>query len=766
MGITESKSCRPSVEPASKKQSLIIGEQTAPEISPETLPNLTDSDHLAVHGESNGSSEHFASAPASADDKSSAPPARSQQNYFATAVAFAPSRAKISGLVTRLLEQYGDAVEAPDLTFEAEERRLRPKTASPDRSKLLPANLPIKSDNVVTAPVQSIPASIEPPTPFEPRSATIIASNTSTVSPSIQEDTSSTPDSKQPNLVTSPVPSTTSLPVPAEHHDELQTRHEPLSPERAVLGVSSPTLPDVLVSSTSSTTHNDDSSRQLTTTVSSVAPVPRWMRCHIRASPPSSPDLTSLSYLVLAKKRDNAAALLAPGLPYGSLVKIPTTKRSALRTPPKLVTNLAARGIVELTTVQKILNDCAFRRVSAVIFGASGIGKSSGAAIAAIATAWRSSQEHEEHRKDHFERRIACPTVVIVTSTGELVKKIIKTTESFFNESDDKSSPGPFDVFSAKGGDSKIRSVLLTSKPNIFVCTLGRLAELTGDSNFSARLLHLLDIGQGAVLASAENKTNMDRIIAWARCEMSGPIRRALTSPLGPCPLTTIVSSHRLDFNLKLHRQLRKRYLEFVGSCRPMHIPFARNPRVNFKGQIKVQTCNFNTTARCEYFVKKLLPLHADERIICIDPSKERVVEESAKCNSLGIQSEAFTTEPERRQIIERFRLKKCKIMFTTPAAVEGIRYTDVKTLVIFASPYESFYTDQDGMDKPGVFKRREDCLRDYVEAIEPAGEEAIVYIFVAVGTNQKIKDAIAQVKLDAGLEVDTVLQPRSVCSN
>lgn len=372
MGITESKSCRPSVEPASKKQSLTIGEQTAPEISPETLPNLTDSDHLAVHGESNGSSEHFASAPASADDKSSAPPARSQQNYFATAVAFAPSRAKISGLVTRLLEQYGDAVEAPDLTFEAEERRLRPKTASPDRSKLLPANLPIKSDNVVTAPVQSIPASIEPPTPFKPRSATIIASNTSTVSPSIQEDTSSTPDSKQPNLVTSPVPSTTSLPVPAEHHDELQTRHEPLSPERAVLGVSSPTLPDVLVSSTSSTTHNDDSSRQLTTTVSSVAPVPRWMRCHIRASPPPSPDLTSLSYLVLAKKRDNAAALLAPGLPYGSLVKIPTTKRSALRTPPKLVTNLAARGIVELTTVQKILNDCAFRRVSAVIFGASG----------------------------------------------------------------------------------------------------------------------------------------------------------------------------------------------------------------------------------------------------------------------------------------------------------------------------------------------------------------------------------------------------------
>ncbi|KAL2028194.1 hypothetical protein VTO58DRAFT_110882 [Aureobasidium pullulans] len=258
----------------------------------------------------------------------------------------------------------------------------------------------------------------------------------------------------------------------------------------------------------------------------------------------------------------------------------------------------------------------------------------------------------------------------------------------------------------------------------------------------------------------------MDRIIAWAKCEQSGPTRRAKILPADLCPLTTIVLSHRLDFGLELHRQLKERYLGFIGSHRPTLIPFARNPRVNFRGQIKVQTCNFNTTARCEYFVKKLLPLHADERIICIDPSKERVVEESAKCNSLGIQSEAFTTEPERRQIIERFRLKKCKIMFTTPAAVEGIRYTDVKTLVIFASPYESFYTDQDGMDKPGVFKRREDCLRDYVEAIGPAGEEAIVCIFVAVGTDQKIKDAIAQVKLDAGLEVDTVLQPRSVCSN
>jgi len=778
MGIAESKYCRPSIEPASKKQSLKLGEQTEPEISPEALPNLADSDHLTVHGESN------ASTPTPVNDKPSVSPARSQQNYFATTFAFAPSRAKISGLVTRLIEQYGDAVEALGLTFEAEESRLKPKAPPPDRGKLLLINRPIKSDNVATAPVQSIPASIEPPALLKSRSATIIASSTSTASSSTQEETSLIPDSKQPDLVTSTVTSTelstTSLPVSVENHDELQARHEPLSPEPAVLGVSLPTLPEVSVSSPSPTTHNDGSSRQLTTTVTSVAPVPFWIRCHIRASPPPSPDLTSLSYLGLAKERDYAAALLAPELPYGSLVRIPTIENLDLGIPLKLSKNAAARGIVKLKTEQKILHACVSRKVSAVIFGASGksrsnhsrrllillgIGKASGVAIAAIAAAFKSGQEHEEHRKEHFKKRIACPTVVIVTSTGELVKKITETIESFLNnESNDEYSLKCLQVFSTRGGDNKNRSALLTGWPNVLVCTPGRLAELTGDSNFSARLLHLLIIDQGAVLASAENKTNMDRILAWARCEQSGSIRRAPISPSGVCPLTIIVLSHRLDSGLELHRQLRERYLGFIGSRRPTLIPFARNPRVNFKGQIKVQTCSFNTTARCDYFVKKLLPLHADERIICIDPSRERVVEESAKCNSLGIQSEAFTTEPERRQIIERFRQKECKIMFATPAAVEGIRYFDVKTLVIFASPYESFYTEQDGMDKPGVFKRREDCLRDYVEAIGPAGEEANVYIFVAVGTNQKIKDAIAQVKMDAGLEVDAVLKPRSVC--
>ncbi|CAD0015292.1 unnamed protein product [Aureobasidium pullulans] len=432
MGIAESKYCRPSVEPASKKQSLKLGEQTEPEISPEALPNLADSVHLTVHGESN------ASAPAPVNDKPSAPPARSQQNYFATTFAFALSRAKISGLVTRLIEQYGDAVEALDLTFEAEERRLKPKAPPPDRGKLLLINRPIKSDNVATAPVQSIPASIEPPALLKSRSATNIASSTSTASLSAQEETSLIPDSKQPDLVTSTGLSTTSLPVSVEHHDELQARHEPLSPEPAVLGVSSPTLPDVSVSSPSPTTHNDGSSRQLTTTVTSVAPVPCWIRCHIRASPPPSPDLTSLSYLGLAKERDYAAALLAPELPYGSLVRLPTIENLDLGIPLKLSKNAAARGIVKLKTEQKILHACVSRKVSAVIFGASGksrsnhlkrllillgIGKASGVAIAAIAAAFKSGQEHEEHRKEHFKKRIACPTVVIVTSTGELVKK-------------------------------------------------------------------------------------------------------------------------------------------------------------------------------------------------------------------------------------------------------------------------------------------------------------------------------------------------------
>ena len=130
--------------------------------------------------------------------------------------------------------------------------------------------------------------------------------------------------------------------------------------------------------------------------------------------------------------------MLAPELPYGSLVRIPTIENLDLGIPLKLSKNAAARGIVKLKTEQKILHACVSRKVSAVIFGASGksrsnhsrrllillgIGKASGVAIAAIAAASKSGQEHEEHRKEHFEKRIACSTVVIVTSTGELVKK-------------------------------------------------------------------------------------------------------------------------------------------------------------------------------------------------------------------------------------------------------------------------------------------------------------------------------------------------------
>ncbi|THY01263.1 hypothetical protein D6D03_05929 [Aureobasidium pullulans] len=768
MGVAVSKYFRPSVELANTIQPPATDQQTQQETPRETLSKLADSKQATVHRESNVSSQHSAPDFAPVDDRSSTPLEQSQQSYLVTAFACAPSRAKISGLVKRLIDQYADAVDVPDLVFKAEERHLRPKAPASNRSTLLLVSPSIESDNSATAPVQSIPTSTGSPVLFKPRTATSTVSTTSIASVIIQEDSPLTPRFKQPILNASLVPFNTSLPVLAEHHDELQAHRESFTPKPAVPLVSPSTLPESLAVPPGLTTHKDRLNTQLTRNLTPISPVPRWIHPCIHASSPPSPDLTALSFVILAKERDNCAAIpSAQEVPYGSLVKIPTPEKLVISPPAKLREDIAARGITTPTTVQLILLHCTMRSMSAVVFAANGIGKSSGAAIAAISVACRSYKEHREDRKENFEKYLTCPTVVIVTSTGELVKKITKTIGTFLNhESDHDHTFKPLKVLSTKGGDGKTLSDLRTQTTNILVCTPGRLADLTGNSNFSARLLHLLVIDQGAALASAENKINMDRIIAWAKCEQSGPIRRAKILPADLCPLTTIVLSHRLDFNLELHCRLRDRYLEFIGSHQPTLIPFARNPRVNFRGQIKVQTCCFNTTARCDYFVKKLVPLHPGERIICIDPSRERVVEESAKCNGLGIRSEAYTTESERRHIIERFRRKECKIMFATPAAVEGIRYTDVKTLVIFASPYESFYTDQDGMDKPGVFKRREDCLRDYVEAIGPAGEEAIVYIFVAVGTNQKIKDAIAQVKMDAGLEVDAVLKPRSVCPN
>ncbi|THY10762.1 hypothetical protein D6D01_09173 [Aureobasidium pullulans] len=120
MGVAVSRYFRPSVEPANNIQPPATDQQTQQETPRETLSKLADSEQATVHRESNVSSQHSAPDFAPVDDRSSMPPEQSQQSYLVTAFAYAPSRAKISGLVKRLIDQYGDAVDVPDLVFEAE----------------------------------------------------------------------------------------------------------------------------------------------------------------------------------------------------------------------------------------------------------------------------------------------------------------------------------------------------------------------------------------------------------------------------------------------------------------------------------------------------------------------------------------------------------------------------------------------------------------------------------------------------------------------
>lgn len=373
MGVAVSKYFRPSVELANTIQPPATDQQTQQETPRETLSKLADSKQATVHRESNVSSQHLAPDFAPVDDRSSTPLEQSQQSYLVTAFACAPSRAKISGLVKRLIDQYADAVDVPELVFKAEERHLRPKAPASNRSTLLLVSPSIESDNSATAPVQSIPTSTGSPVLFKPRTATSTVSTTSIASVIIQEDSPLTPRFKQPILNASLVPFNTSLPVLAEHHDELQAHRESFTPKPAVPLVSPSTLPESLAVPPGLTTHKDRLNTQLTRNLTPISPVPRWIHPCIHASSPPSPDLTALSFVILAKERDNCAAIpSAQEVPYGSLVKIPTPEKLVISPPAKLRENIAARGITTPTTVQLILLHCTMRSMSAVVFAANG----------------------------------------------------------------------------------------------------------------------------------------------------------------------------------------------------------------------------------------------------------------------------------------------------------------------------------------------------------------------------------------------------------
>ncbi|KAH0352388.1 hypothetical protein KCU83_g3711, partial [Aureobasidium melanogenum] len=477
-------------------------------------------------------------------------------------------------------------------------------------------------------------------------------------------------------------------------------------------------------------------------------------------------------YAVIALgSEDSGVSLATRSTAYSSLVTKP-----AQRFDPKawriqdisdsLKRSLDALRHKHLNKVSQILLECAHSGTSGVIYEATSNEQICGIAIAATNLAIQIGGSHEYMKllAEQDKSGYVCPSVIILTSSGELASQMYTTFASLVRGNGGKSSViDSIKVAQTRGGDGKSLSFadLKTNLPTILVCTPGRLAHLIQQSKFKARLLHLLVVCQGPSLASADFADKMQKIVAWARCVKPGLTGETPISTSAACPLTTIVFSRSFERDSALHQQLQQRYLtDFICDTNVTHIELGKHDLLAFKGEIKVQVCAFNVPGRSKHFVEKILPLHQNEKILCMEFSQDRAVEFASECRKLEVPGQVFTAESENSKTIQQFRNGQCKIMFTTPAGFEGIRYRNTKTAVIFASPCQSLYTNADGSPRPGVYNRRTDLLRAAIESIGKAGTDAKVYIFVGQGTAQPVKDDIAKVLCQAGYEVPRVLKP------
>ncbi|KAG9778504.1 hypothetical protein KCU75_g5890, partial [Aureobasidium melanogenum] len=452
-------------------------------------------------------------------------------------------------------------------------------------------------------------------------------------------------------------------------------------------------------------------------------------------------------YAVVAlESEDSGVSLATQSTAYSSLVTKP-----AQRFGPKawriqdisdsLQQDLDALRHKHLNKVSQILLECAHSGTSGVIYEATSNEQICGIAIAATNLAIQIGGSHEYMKLlvEQDKSGYVCPSAIILTSSGELASQMYTTFAPLVRGNGDKSSViDSIKVAQTRGGDGKSLSLadLKTNLPTILVCTPGRLAHLIQQSKFKARLLHLLVVCQGPSLASADFADKMQKIVAWA--------------------------SRSFERDSALHQQLQQRYLtDFICDTNVTHIELGKHDLLSFKGEIKVQVCAFNVPKRSKHFVEKILPLHQNENILCMDFSQDRAVEFASECRKLEVPGQVFTTERDNSKTIRQFRNGQCKIMFTTPAGFEGLRYMNVKTAVIFGSPCDSLYINADGSARPGVYNRRTDLLRAAIESVGRAGQEAKVYIFVGQGTGGSVKDDIAKVLGQTGYEVPSVLKSR-----
>ncbi|KAH0161461.1 hypothetical protein KCU67_g6332, partial [Aureobasidium melanogenum] len=462
-------------------------------------------------------------------------------------------------------------------------------------------------------------------------------------------------------------------------------------------------------------------------------------------SPAARPVTKVKRYALITLDRERSGvSQTPPSAACSSLVRRSTHKfgSKGWGTSESIERNLEFLGNRNRNDFNRMLVECVHSGTSGVIYEPPALPEQSyGVAIATtyLVTQIGESHEYMELLAEQDKSGYVCPSAIILTSSGELASQMYTTFTQLVRGNGDKSSViDSIKVTQTRGGDGKSLSLaaLKTNLPTILVCTPGRLAHLIQQSKFKARLLHLLVVCQGPSLASAEFADKMQKIVAWA--------------------------SRSFERDSVLHQQLQQRYLtDFTCDTNVTHVELGKPDLLAFKGKIKVQVCAFNAPGRSKHFVEKILPLHRNENILCMEFSQDRVVEFASECRKLKVAGQVFTTERDNSKTIQQFRNGQYKIMFTTPAGFEGLRYRNVKTAVIFASPYQSLYTDAYGQPRPGVYIRRTDLLRAAIESVGQAGEEATVYIFVGQGTAQPVKDDIAKVLGQAGYEIPSVLKPR-----